>query len=169
MHGNVRGRDLLVVAIGGTIGTALREVVSVAIPAVGSVPVGIFVINVVGACALGVLLEALSRRGADIGRRRTLRLLLGTGVLGGFTTYSALALDSALLLTAGGDDGGGGIAGGIGLGIAYGVATIVIGGLATWLGILLAAGMHRRGRGGGGDRGRGGGSGGVGPEPGGSS
>ncbi len=37
---------------------------------------------------LGALLESLARRGPDEGRRRAIRLLVGTGGLGGFTTYS---------------------------------------------------------------------------------
>src|SRR5699024_11239433 len=57
-------------------------------------PVGTFLANISGAFLLGLLVESLSRRGADHGRRRDLRLLLGTGLLGGYTTYSALANDT---------------------------------------------------------------------------
>jgi CrcB protein len=67
-------------------------------------------VNVAGAFALGLLLAALARRGPDRGRRRMLRLLLGTGLLGGFTTYSTLAVDTAGLLGAGGLVAGGGSA-----------------------------------------------------------
>ncbi|TFD70476.1 CrcB family protein [Cryobacterium sp. Hb1] len=86
------------------------------------------------ALLLGVLLEALARRGTNAGRRRTARLLLGTGLLGGFTTYSALATDSVLLL----QDGATGVA------IAYGLGSVLFGGVATWLGILIGAALFRR-------------------------
>lgn len=117
------------VALGGTVGTAMREGLSLLVPVSGAFPAVIFGINVVGAFLLGVLLEALLRRGADGGRRRVLRLLLGTGVLGGFTTYSALATDTALLL---GD-------GQLGPAILYGGLTIVVGAAASWAGIAVAA------------------------------
>ncbi|WP_378148706.1 fluoride efflux transporter FluC [Cnuibacter sp. UC19_7] len=120
---------ILLVAGGGAIGTALREAVSLAVPAVGGFPAAVFGINLVGAFVLGFLLEALSRRGPDTGRRRLLRLGLGTGVLGGFTTYSALAADSAVLLT--GPEAW--------LGVVYALATVVLGAGATLAGIALAS------------------------------
>lgn len=116
------------VALGGALGTAAREAVSLAIPPVGGVPIAILGINVVGAFLLGVLLESLLLRGPDAGRRRSTRLFLGTGILGGFTTYSALAADSGVLL----------LDGRAVIGVAYAVGTVLLGGAASWLGILLA-------------------------------
>ena len=55
----------------------------------GGVPVATFGINVVGAFLLSVLLELLAKHGLDIGWSRRVRLGVGTGALGGFTTYSA--------------------------------------------------------------------------------
>jgi CrcB protein len=127
-------RYLGLVALGGAVGTAAREALSLGVPAVGGVPVIILAINVVGAFALGLLLDALTRRGADDGVRRDMRLLLGTGVLGGFTTYSALATGTSLLLTTGQ----------AGAGIAYGLATVVLGGLATFAGVAVAASVARK-------------------------
>nr|WP_197471607.1 CrcB family protein [Microbacterium oleivorans] len=126
--------SILLVLIGGTVGTAAREGLSLAIPSVGGIPVAILAINIVGALFLGALLEALARRGPDLGRRRALRLLLGTGFAGGFTTYSALAVDSGLLLTDGDPIAG----------ILYAVGTVVVGALATVAGIALGAAQHRR-------------------------
>ncbi|MCO7204225.1 CrcB family protein [Microbacterium sp. CnD16-F] len=126
--------SILLVLVGGTVGTAAREGLSLAMPSVGGIPVAILVINIVGALFLGALLEALARRGPDVGRRRALRLLLGTGFAGGFTTYSALAVDSGLLLT-GGDPTAG---------ILYALGTVVVGALATVAGIALGAARHRR-------------------------
>ena len=132
MH--LQWRYLGLVAGGGTVGTALREALSIIVPAVDGVSVIVLAINVVGAFALGVLLEALVRRGTDEGWRRTLRLLLGTGVLGGFTTYSALAADSGALLTNGRT----------GAAIVYALATVILGAAATFTGITLATFAHRR-------------------------
>ena len=120
---------LAVVLVGGAVGTAAREGLSLAIPTVGGLPLAILLIDVVGSFLLGVLLEALTRRGADVGRRRTARLLLGTGFCGGFTTYSALAVGAAELLRAGTT----------GLGVAYAIGSVLLGAVAAWAGILVGS------------------------------
>jgi CrcB protein len=125
--------SLGLVFVGGTFGTVGREALTL-IPPSGGVPWAVLAANLVGAFALGVLLEALVRRGADHGARRTLRLLLGTGFLGGFTTYSALATDTAALWGSGA----------AGLATVYSLGTLLVGALATVAGILLAAAVHRR-------------------------
>lgn len=127
-------RYLGLVAAGGTVGTALRALVTIAIPPLGHFPVATFGINIVGALLLGALLESLARRGPDEGQRRVVRLLVGTGVLGGFTTYSALAVDANLLLARDA----------LGAALFYALGTIVLGAVATWLGIALSAVLHRR-------------------------
>ncbi len=99
MH--LRPAYLALVFLGGTGGTLARYGLGEVLPAPAGLPLGIFLINVTGAFVLGLILEILARRGPDEGRRRAVRLLLGTGFLGGFTTYSALAVDSVLLLGAG--------------------------------------------------------------------
>ena len=126
---HLRPGAVLVVAAGGAVGTAAREGMSLAVPSIGGFPLAILLINVVGAFLLGLLLEALARRGADEGRRRTLRLLLGTGFCGGFTTYSALASATALLL----------VDGDAATGVLYAAATLLVGGLASWAGIACGA------------------------------
>ena len=131
---HLQWRFLGLVAAGGAIGTAVREALSLAIPPVGGIPLAIFVINVAGAFLLGALLEALVRRGPEDDRRRTLRLFVGTGVLGGFTTYSALATDTALLL------GGSPLPA-----LAYALGTVLLGGLASAAGIGAAALLARGG------------------------
>ena len=95
---HLRWRSLGLVGLGGAVGTAARSLVSERLAPVAGIPVGILAVNVVGAFVLGLLLERLLRAGPDTGRRRDLRLLLGTGFLGGFTTYSALATDTVALL-----------------------------------------------------------------------
>lgn len=97
-------------------------------------PVGTLVVNVLGAFALGYLLEALARRGRETVRRRKIRLGIGTGVLGGFTTYSALALETQRLLA----DGLTWMA------LLYVVLTLAGGTAACLGGIALAARVDRR-------------------------
>lgn len=126
--------------LGGTFGTAAREAVSLGLPAVSDVPWAIFTVNILGAFLLGLLLDALARSGPDEGWRRRARILVGTGFMGGFTTYSALAADTAGLL--GADSGG---ASNPGIGLAYAVGTVLIGGLATFAGIATAGALRRGG------------------------
>ena len=123
MH--LRPRSIVLVAAGGSVGTAARYLASQVVPHVRGVPVGVLLINVVGAFALGLLLERLLRAGPDTGGRQDLRLLLGTGFLGGFTTYSALATDTVALLAAGGP----------GRALVYALGTLVLGLLASLLGV----------------------------------
>lgn len=128
-----RGSAITLVFLGGSLGTAAREGVSLALAPVARIPIAILLVNLVGAFVLGMLLEALARRGPDHGRRRALRLFAGTGFCGGFTTYSALAADTALLL----DDG-------FPLqGLGYSLVTVIAGALATWGGFAVAARAHR--------------------------
>ena len=90
------------------------------------------IINIAGCLLLGGLLELLVRLGPDHGRRRVLRLLLGTGFLGGFTTYSTLALVVAEQLRAGAWVGG----------VGYGMGSLLAGLVACTAGIALA-GLRR--------------------------
>lgn len=120
--------------IGGAFGTAAREAISWVSSPAGDVPWAIFAINILGAFLLGILLDSLVRMGPDDGLRRRMRVLVGTGFMGGFTTYSALAADTASLL----DEGH------FGVGVAYGLGTVLIGGLATWAGIAMATALHLR-------------------------
>lgn len=120
--------------LGGAFGTAAREAISLVVPVVGGLPLATFGINLLGAFLLGLLLESLARRGPDEGLRRRVRILVGTGFMGGFTTYSALAVDSASLLGAGA----------VRAGLGYGLATVLLGGIGTWAGIAWGAALHRR-------------------------
>lgn len=126
---------LAVVGIGGAIGAEIRYVITDAVAPALSAPAITFVINVVGSLLLGLLLESLALRGPDTGVRRTLRLLLGTGFLGGFTTYSTLALDATTYLDTGHWD----------IGIAYGLGSIISGVLAAAVGLWIAMSARRRG------------------------
>jgi fluoride exporter len=121
------------VFVGGVAGTAARYAVGRIVGPWGAFPAATFCVNVVGAFALGMVLEALGRRGPDVGVRQRLRLLLGVGLLGGLTTYSTLAGEVNLLLR----DGYAWVA------VGYGVASVVVGFVASTVGIWAAAAHHR--------------------------
>jgi CrcB protein len=140
------------VALGGAGGTVARYFVgswagilltplTILFPDAGEMilrfPVGTLAVNVLGAFALGYLLEALSRRGRETVRRRKIRLGIGTGVLGGFTTYSALALETQRLLSNGLTW----------IALLYIVLTLAGGTAACLGGIALAARVDRRRKG----------------------
>ena len=111
------------------LGTAGREAIVLALPRYGGIPWSILVVNVVGAFLLGFLLTALGSRtpNPETPTRRDLRLFGGTGVLGGFTTYSSLATDTAGLIT---DPG---------LAIGYALGSIALGLAAAAAGVAVGA------------------------------
>lgn len=88
-------RSLLLVMLGGMLGTAARLMIGLLIPNAGDFPVATLLANGVGALLIGVLaarpFDRLSDRGASA------RVFLGTGILGGFTTYSAFAVGTVEL------------------------------------------------------------------------
>lgn len=126
---HLRPTLILLVFCGGTLGTAARQALSLLFPRTSGIPWTIFAINIAGAFVLGLLLELLIRKGPDTGSTQVTRLLLGTGFLGGFTTYSALAVDTVALM----DDGS------IGAGILYSVMSVLIGLIAAAVGVFTAS------------------------------
>ncbi len=122
------------VAAGGMIGTAARATAEAAFPAMpGAIPWTTFVINVMGSLLLGALLETLVLGGPDEGRRRVVRLACGTGVLGGFTTYSTFVAETEQLLRGGAPL----------TGVGYAVASVAIGVSSAVVGILAARRLRR--------------------------
>jgi len=120
----------LLVAAGATAGTLLRASIELAFPhSPGEWPWATFAINVVGSLALGALIEALALRGPDTGRRRMLRLGAGTGVIGGFTTYSTFVVEIDRLATAGA----------VWVALVYALASVVLGVVAAAVGAGVAA------------------------------
>ena len=122
--------NIVLVAAGGMAGTGLRYLIAVLVPPRLGIPIAIFAINVVGAFLLGLLLQLLAEHVPEVGWSRRLRLVVGTGVLGGFTTYSALATDTATLAVTH-----------PGRAVGYALATVLVGAVASTAGIVLA--RHR--------------------------
>ena len=89
--------QLALVAFGGAVGASARHLVNIlALRLFGpSFPVGTLTVNVLGGLLMGLLAGYLALRYEGGGQN--LRLFLATGVLGGFTTFSAFSLDALLL------------------------------------------------------------------------
>jgi fluoride exporter len=87
--------NLLLVVVGGGIGAGIRHLTSMgALRLVGlNYPWGTMAINIAGSFAMGLFIAILARRGGS----NELRLFIATGILGGFTTFSAFSLDFATL------------------------------------------------------------------------
>jgi len=119
---------LLFVAVGGAVGAMARYALGVQTLRMWGAgwPYGTFVANVVGGLLMGVLAGFLAHRGG--GDQERLRLLLGVGVLGGFTTFSAFSLETALMIERRN----------YGQAFGYTLASVVLSVTALFLGLLLA-------------------------------
>lgn len=118
----------VVLVAGGTLGTGARAWLQEAFGSdPGQWPWTTFGVNVIGSFCLGALVAGLARRGPDTGRRRLLRLGLGTGLIGGFTTYSAFMIEVEGLLSGGAEA----------LGLGYAVGSVVLGVVAAAGGLFV--------------------------------
>lgn len=120
--------NVLSVALGGALGAAARYLTNVGAGRLFGLgfPYGTLVVNVVGSFLMGVLVVVLAERGG-------LRLapFLMTGVLGGFTTFSAFSLDAVTLYERGQ----------IGIAAGYVGASVVLSLAALFGGLALARGV----------------------------
>jgi len=91
---------LLAVALGGAIGSLLRYFTVGAIQSAASsgFPWGIFVVNISGGFAMGIIVELAALR---LSMTPEVRAFLTVGILGGYTTFSTFSLDSVLLIERG--------------------------------------------------------------------
>jgi CrcB protein len=118
---------LILVAVGGAIGASLRHLVNLgSLRLVGaSYPWGTMAINIAGSFAMGAFIELLARR---FEASNELKLFIATGILGGFTTFSAFSLDFAALWERGAALPA----------LVYAIASVVGSILALFLGLWLA-------------------------------
>lgn len=114
------------VAVGGMFGTSARASIESALPVVSGWSWPTFLINLGGSLVLG-LLTGLLARGASVGWRRLLRLGVGTGVIGGFTTYSTFVMEVDMRLAGGSTT----------LALLYAFASILMGVAAAVAGLVI--------------------------------
>jgi len=116
------------VALGGAIGASLRHGAGLA--AVRLAPAGwpwaTFFVNVAGSLIMGLVVGWLALRSAEGGQ--SVRLFLATGVLGGFTTFSAFSLELAQMMQEGA----------LGKAAGYAGASLLVGVAALFIGLWLA-------------------------------
>jgi CrcB protein len=118
--------NILLVMIGGAVGAALRyETGRIALARFGAAfPWGTLIVNLTGGLLAGLLVGTLSRSGGS----EQLLLLLGVGLLGGFTTFSAFSLDAATMIQRGQ----------LGPAAAYAAGSVIASIAAVFLGLWLA-------------------------------
>ena len=113
---------LAVVALGGAIGGAARESVNLLLSG-SAFPWATLTVNVIGSLLIGVLMVYV----VNHPEHRYVRPFLGVGVLGGFTTFSAYAVETRGLL----------VAGEVPLALLYIFGSLLLAFLATWTGLRL--------------------------------
>jgi len=123
--------NLALVFIGGGLGAVARYLAGIGwvrLAGPSQPYMATALINVLGGFLMGVLVSWLALRGADAAMR--LRLLLGVGVLGGFTTFSSFSLEAVGLIQR----------------KAYGAAGLYVGGsvILSILGVMLGLVLMRR-------------------------
>jgi len=113
-----------IVALGGALGAILRYLVTSWVQhRADFFPWGMVVVNLVGSFLIGIVLE-MTLRGFLSSQ---VRLLLGVGILGGFTTFSSLSWEMLTLLEEGD----------ILPAFLYGFGSLVIGVFCAWLGSIV--------------------------------
>lgn len=123
-------RELAAIFVGGFLGAVARAEVAQALPLrAGQWPWGTFLVNIVGAFALGYFATRLQERLPLSAYRRP---LLGTGFCGGLTTFSTMQVELLRMLDAGD----------LGLALGYAVVSVVVGFLA----VAIATNLVRRAR-----------------------
>ena len=113
----------LTVALGGGLGAWLRYVVGRLVP-FAAFPWSTLTVNVLGSFAMGVLAGWLARHGQG---GETWRLLLGVGLLGGFTTFSAFSLELVTMIERGQ----------AGLALAYAAVSVIAGVAGLFAGLMI--------------------------------
>ena len=117
-------RNILMIAVSGALGVLARHAIQQLVPRAGGLPWGTFTVNVAGALAIGFLAAFVAR---DLRTPMWFQEALTVGFLGGFTTFSALALETYVLLERGR----------MVAAVGYSAGTFVVGLTAVMIGIRL--------------------------------
>ena len=118
--------NYVLVFVGGGLGATLRYVINMTCArCMGTAfPWGTFIINVTGSTVMGLIAGYLAFKGEE---SQPWRLFLMTGILGGYTTFSAFSLDTALLYERGE----------LGLALAYVLGSVVLSIAGLFAGLAL--------------------------------
>ncbi len=121
-------QTLFFVALGGALGSALRYLVNITLPRLfgHGFPYATMTVNVLGSFAMGVLVVVLAMKGGN-----RFAPFLMTGILGGFTTFSAFSLDAAKLVETGE----------VGTAAVYVLGSVGLGLAALFAGMAFARGV----------------------------
>jgi len=120
---------VLQVALGGAIGAVLRYLTGIGIVRLFGhtpMPLGVLTVNIIGSLAMGLFITAAAQRGLT-----HLSPLVATGILGGFTTFSAFSLEAVTLYERGA----------MGLAAVYVIANVTLSIAALFAGMALARGL----------------------------
>jgi fluoride exporter len=119
------------VALGGALGSVMRYAMAGLVQPAWwpGFPFGIFVVNISGGLAMGLIAELAALK---LNLTPELRAFLTTGILGGYTTFSTFSLDSALLIERGAYAQAG----------AYVIGSVVLSILALFFGLWLARTLY---------------------------
>jgi fluoride exporter len=121
-------RAYILVMAGGALGAALRYALARALPLDTAWPWPTFITNVAGGLLMGLLSAWLLRTGPA---GESTRLLMGVGLLGGFTTFSAFSLEMAKMM----DQGQ------VSLAAGYALASVIIALAAVFAGMAVGRGV----------------------------
>ncbi len=113
--------------LGGGIGAGGRHLVSLATLRLfgPGLPVGTLAVNVAGSLVMGLFIGWLARH--ETADHQTLRYFVATGILGGFTTFSAFSLDTSVLWQRGDTH----------LALAYVALSVILSITAVFAGLLI--------------------------------
>jgi fluoride exporter len=119
-------KQVFFVGLGGAAGSILRYLTSMITLKYysASFPLATFIVNIIG-CFLAGLIFGLTTQEAP--EAQNLKVLLLTGFCGGFTTFSAFALENIRLMNAGS----------VSMAVLYTVISIFAGLIAAWIGVAL--------------------------------
>jgi CrcB protein len=117
---------VILVFVGGAIGAMAREFLMLGVPNLSDgFPMAILVANIVAAFLLGVVTGLHKRRVVS----EDVNTMVGTGIMGGLSTFSSFAYGAVVLMTAS--------ASGAAIAILYVLVSLVLGYGAVWLGLRL--------------------------------